>query len=55
LHTSGCAQGNGTNSCVNGGWIGTEIRARILKLENALRQWDPAATEEVLAALKGSR
>jgi len=53
LHTSGCAQGNGTTSCVNGGWISDEIRARILALQDALRQWDFAATEELLVALRG--
>jgi hypothetical protein len=55
LHTSGCAQGNGTNNCVNGGSIADGIRANILKVEVPLRQWDPVGAEELLAALKSSQ
>jgi hypothetical protein len=53
LHTHGCVE-NGTNNCVNSGWSADEIRSRILQLENALRQWDAPAAEELIGALKGS-
>ena len=52
VHVSGCTAGNRTAACINVGTKTREIINWILSVEAPLRNFDPAAADEILAAIR---